>query len=327
MSEAPGNASAANAPRRRRPWLAALLSLFWPGLGQLYNGEARRALACFATLGALFALVALLLPIVTEPRAFLVGGMALMVAATALSIGAAVDAFRRARRIGAVVRLGYQRAWVYLGIVALWIGATEALTWIVVPHGGCGPDVPREFSHTYRISSSSMRPTLLPGDIVVAETRYFCRNEPRRGDLAMFVRPTEGSSILVRRIIGLPGDKVQIKEGRVYVNGEPVAQEWLESGIATDEKDEGVQWARFVESFPDGTRYVVEIADLGAPLENTPEVTVPADGYFMLGDERDNSFDSRMSREFGFIPRALIVDRPAYVVWSEDRGRIGLRLQ
>jgi signal peptidase I len=327
MSEAPGEAPVAEPAKPRQPWLAALLSLAWPGLGQIYNGEARRAFVCFAMLSLLFVLAAVLLPIIAAPQAFLAFSAALMAAALALSIGAAIDAFRHARRLGRVPPKGYQRGWVYLGIVALWLGATEGLAWVAGPHGGCSPEVPSEFSHLYRIPGGSMRPTVYPGEIVVASTRYFCRNDPRRGDLALFLRPNKGGTIWVKRIIGLPGDKVQIKEGRVYVNGEAVAQEWLESGIDTDESGEGLQWARFVESFPDGARYVVEIADLGAPLENTPEVTVPADGYFMLGDERDNSMDSRMSREFGFIPRALIVDRPAYVVWSDDWDRFGLRLR
>lgn len=327
MSEASEEAPAAIPPRRRRAWLAALLSLVCPGLGQLYDGEARRAVICFAALATLYALGAIVLITVAAPLSFLMAGLALVAAVFALAIGSAVDAFRRARGLEAVVLKRYQRFWVYLGIVVLGIGAQEALSSGARPHGGCKPDIPRVFSHTYETSSGSMRPTVYPGEILVAETGYFCRNDPRRGDLALFLRPTNDGVVWVKRIIGLPGDKVQIKEGRVYVNGEPVAQEWLESGIDTDEKGEGVQWARFVESFPDGARYVVEIADLGAPLENTPEVTVPADGYFMLGDERDNSFDSRMGREFGFIPRALIVDRPAYVVWSEYWDRILLRLQ
>jgi len=172
-----------------------------------------------------------------------------------------------------------------------------------------------------------MQPTLVPGDVVLVDTSYFCRNEPRRGDLAAFLRPTANSPVFIKRVIGLPGDRVQLKEGRIYVNGEPVAQEWLESGIRIDEMGREVRRARFIESLPDSARYTIEITDLASKYENTAEVTVPADSYFMLDDARDNSLDSRMTADFGFISRALIVDRPAYIVWSSDWDRIGLRLQ
>jgi signal peptidase I len=245
----------------------------------------------------------------------------------ALAFFSAIDAFRNARRLGAVVLGQYQRLWIYLGIIALMVVTQEALAHGARPHGGCAPGVPRVFSHIYGWPSGSMRPTLVSSDIFLVETSYFCRNDPRRGDLAAFLRPTVNSPVLIKRIVGLPGDRVQLKEGRVYINGEPVAQEWLESGIGIDEMGREVRRARFLESFPDGARYSVEITDLESKLENTAEVTVPEGSYFVLGDARDNSLDSRMTGDFGFIPRALIVDRPAFIVWSSDWDRIGLRLR
>jgi len=320
-------AAEARPAKRRRPWLAALLSFFWPGLGQLYNGEARRAIRYFALLIAFYGLVAILLRVLDAPIAFLAGGAVLVVAALALAFGSAIDAFRGARRVEAVVIGRYQRLWVYLGIVALMGVAQWGLDDGARFHGGCAADVPREFTHTYQFLSGSMRPTLSPGETVIVETSYFCRNDPRRGDLAVFLLPTPNSPVFIRRIIGLPGDRVQLREGRIYINGEPVAQEWLESGIATDEKGEEVHRGRFVENFPGGARYVVEIADLESKFENTAEVAVPEGSYFVLGDARDNSRDSRMTGDFGFIPRALVVDRPVYIIWSDDWNRIGLRLR
>ncbi|HYC13502.1 MAG TPA: signal peptidase I [Stellaceae bacterium] len=312
--------------KRRRPWIAALFSLVAPGLGQLYNGQPRRAVAFFGLLALLCALVALLAQAVDGSLALLNGAIALVVAAFLLALSAAIDAFRGARRLGAVVLGRYQRPWIYLAVIIIVIAAQETLALGAKSHGGCASGVPREFSHTYRWASGSMQPTLLSDEIFVVDASYFCRSDPRRGDLAAFLRPIANSPVFVKRIIGLPGDRVRLTEGRVYINGEPVAQEWLESGISTDETGQEVRRARYVESFSDGARYVVEISNLGAEYENTPEVTVPADSYFVLGDTRDNSFDSRM-KDFGFIPRALIVDRPAYIIWSSDWDRIGLRLR
>ena len=313
-------------PKRRRPWLAALLSLVVPGLGQLYNGELRRAVRFVALFAAVFAVGLILFRFVAAPLAFLAGAMALVVGAFALALGSAVEAFRSAGRLQAVVLGRFQRLWIYLSVIVLATAAQGALSLGAKQHGGCSEGVPSEFFHIYDWRSGSMGPTLASGDYFLVEAKYFCRNDPRRGDLAAFLRPIENSPVIVKRIIGLPGDRVQLKEGRIYINGEPAAQEWLESGIGTDEAGREVRRARFLESFPDGARYSVEITDLESTYENTGEVTVPEGSYFMLGDTRDNSFDSRMS-DFGFIPRALIVDRPAYIIWSSDWDRIGLRLQ
>jgi len=287
-----------------------------------------RRLPYFALFAAVYVFLGIFGVAVDAPLYFIIGALAVVAGAFALAIASAVDAYRRARRLKEVVLRRYQRLWVYFGVIALSIGAMEALELGARPHGACSGDTPRVFSHTYAIQSGSMQPTLVRGDIIVADTRYFCRNDPHRGDLTLFFKTGfTGGGVWMKRIIGLPGDKVQVKEGRVYINEEPAPQEWLESGISADEDGVETQRTRYVESFPDGARYVVEITNLGSKVENTPEVTVPADGYYMLGDARDDSVDSRMPREFGYIPRALIVDRPAYVVWSSDWDRIGLRLR
>jgi len=172
-----------------------------------------------------------------------------------------------------------------------------------------------------------MAPTILKGDRVWSRRRYFCDHDPERGDLAVFTLPSDGRAVFVKRIIGLPGDRVQLKAAQLYINGEPVAHEWMDSAIHAKESGEASGISHFSESFPRGPRYLVEVTDPEGPLENTAEITVPDGSYFVLGDNRDKSDDSRQSQRFGLVPRAQIVDRPTMVIWSGSWDRVGLWLR
>jgi signal peptidase I len=210
---------------------------------------------------------------------------------------------------------------IVLGLLASVI-ATLAV-WTFSDQRGCSAETPALFTRLYTITSESMAPSILKGDRVWAQRRYYCDHDPRRGDLAVLVLPNEPRTVFVKRIVGLPGDHVQLKLAQLYINGEPVAHEWMESAIHAEASGETQGYSRFSESFPDGPRYSVEIADQEGPLENTDEITVPDGAYFVLGDNRDKSDDSRA---FGPVPRASIVDRPVRVLWGPDWDRFGLRI-
>ncbi|HXP75295.1 MAG TPA: signal peptidase I [Stellaceae bacterium] len=201
-----------------------------------------------------------------------------------------------------------------------------SIGWLTVgDSGGCAAETPAVFSRIYHISSATMEPTVQQGDWLWAERRYYCTRDPERGDLAALALASRPETVFVKRVIGLPGDRVQLKQARLYLNGEPVRRDWLESAIHADEAGEASQRARFMETLPNEAHYAVEVADPEAPLENTEEVTVPAGQYFVLGDNRGHSEDSR-APAFGLVPRASIADRPALVLWSGDKSRIGVRL-
>ena len=201
-----------------------------------------------------------------------------------------------------------------------------SIAWLTVgDSGGCAADTPSVFSRIYHISSATMEPTIQQGDWLWAERRYYCSRDPERGDLALLALASHPGTVFVKRVIGLPGDRVQLKKAELYLNGESVRRDWIESAIHSDESGETHQQARFMETLPNEARYAVDVADPDAPIENTEEVTVPAGQYFMLGDNRDHSEDSRTA-DFGLVPRGSIADRPALVLWSGDKSRIGLRL-
>jgi signal peptidase I len=213
-------------------------------------------------------------------------------------------------------------------LLGLLLSVTAALAlWAYFDRRGCNAETPAIFSRFYTIESVSMAPTILKGDLIWPQRRYFCDHDPRRGDLAVLMVPTESRAVFVKRIIGLPGDRVQLKAAVPYIDGEPVAREWMDSAIHAEDGGEAQGVSHFIESFPNGPRYTVEIADPEGPLENTEEITVPDGAYFVMGDNRDKSDDSRQSQTFGLVPRALIVDRPIRLLWGADWNRVALKLQ
>lgn len=189
---------------------------------------------------------------------------------------------------------------------------------------------PLFFFMRFSIPASSMNPTLYVGDLLLASHIAY-DSDVQRGDIALFwVGHGEERVIYIKRVIGLPGDRVEVRKGQVILNGTPVARR----KIAAQPVDAGDGWmpvAAFEETLPGGfTVTVVEANDEG-PFDNFGEMTVPADHYFMLGDNRDNSYDSRALDRIGYIARDALVGKAKWIYFSAGRdgvrfGRIGRRI-
>lgn len=188
----------------------------------------------------------------------------------------------------------------------------------------------------FSIPSGSMKPTLLVGDYLFVskfsygysdyslgfgsdldlfEGRIFA-GEPRRGDVAVFRKPTDTSMDFIKRIVALPGDAVQVIDGVLHVNDRPVGLR--EEAPFTDHgcgRSETV--AQGIETLPGGVSHAVLNATDGHRLDNTARTVVPAGHYFMMGDNRDRSNDSRTA-SVGPVPAANLIGRAEFLFFSAD---------
>ena len=194
----------------------------------------------------------------------------------------------------------------------------------------------------FYVPSPSMEPTLLIGDALLASKYPYGYGAaslpihvdftgsgrvfgamPKRGDVVVFRWPGDRSEAWVKRVVGLPGDRIQMRQGLLFINGPPVALK--PDGIGQVEDDNGASEParRYVETLPGGvTHTIFKLYDHGR-FDDTPEVTVPKDRLFVMGDNRDNSADSRVPvREggVGLLPMDDLVGRADAVVGSWDLG-------
>ena len=173
------------------------------------------------------------------------------------------------------------------------------------------------FLRSYNTPAASMEPTVMMGDVFFAQRGYYADHAPMRGEVALFV-PAHRNSIFIKRVIGLPGDTVEMREGRLWLNGAEVPRE-----AVTDAPAENAQGAHvYRETLPDGPSHLIYEIDDNSMLDTFGPYTVPPDNYFVMGDNRDNSNDSRVP-DFGAVPRANFTDRPLIIYFSRTAGRAG----
>jgi signal peptidase I len=194
----------------------------------------------------------------------------------------------------------------------------------------------------FSIPSSSMAPTILPGEtIFVSKYSYgFGRfslpfatgpgralpADPQLGDVVVFRTASDEHTDYIKRVVGLPGDRVQLMNGVLSLNGELAKRERLADFTVPDAVERGAPAKRWRETLPNGAGYeVLQIAE-NSPQSNTNVFEVPPGYFFALGDNRDNSLDSRFA-SFGFIPLDNLVGRAQIVFWSPDAKRIGTRVR
>jgi signal peptidase I len=187
----------------------------------------------------------------------------------------------------------------------------------------------------FNIPSGSMIPTLLVGDyLFVSKLSYgysrhsipfswplfggrIFASRPERGDVAVFKLPTDNETDYIKRIIGLPGDRIQVLGGVLHINGQPVKRNRVRDWVARDDYGRTVRMARYVETLPNGrAHFIIEETDSGM-LDNTPVYKIPENHYFAMGDNRDNSLDSR-TKNVGFIPAENLVGRADVLFFSTN---------
>lgn len=174
--------------------------------------------------------------------------------------------------------------------------------------------------HPFHVPSGSMIPTLLVGDYLLVSKFAYAPTfgiEPARGDVIAFLTPKDNATIYLKRIVGLPGDRIQMKEGQLHINDVAVARQRIED-FAGDDPCGGspAKTKRWRETLPNGVSYeTLDCVDNGF-YDNTIVYAVPAGRLFVLGDNRDNSVDSRVLREIGYVPRDNVIGRAAMIFFS-----------
>lgn len=194
----------------------------------------------------------------------------------------------------------------------------------------------------FNIPSGSMLPNLLVGDylfvskysygysrysfplgVAPIEDRWWPNGPagaPERGTIVVFRLPTNTNIDYIKRVIGMPGDRIQMISGRLYINGEKVAREEIGTFEATGAYGEQQVLKRYVETLPGGVKHdIIELSD-DESLDNTKVFTVPAGHYFMMGDNRDNSADSRVMEQVGYVPVSHILGPARWRFFSINDG-------
>jgi signal peptidase I len=191
----------------------------------------------------------------------------------------------------------------------------------------------------FNIPSGSMKGTLLVGDYLFVSkysygySRYsvpatpplpplfsgrIFASRPARGDVVVFRLPKDDSTDYIKRVIGLPGDRIRMINGVLHINGEPVKRERVSDFV--DDENGGERVRRWRETLPNGVTYeTLDLQDNGT-LDNTDEYVVPANHYFMMGDNRDNSTDSRVLSAVGYVPFENLIGKAQIVFFSIGDG-------
>ncbi len=280
----------------RRWWLALLLAVIAPLAAYFYVGRPLRLLV------PLSAYVLLLVAFATGLGGLLatpIGAVAAVSLVLLLAIGIAVDCTRLAVSAKDYELRRYNRWWIYLGLLILsWVGSSAIQ--------------PSSFAiRTFSVAAGSMQPGLVKGEALIADMTAFSSAKPERGDVVVFHLPGEQSTMWLKRVIGLPGDTVRLSNGVVEVNGEQAKLERLDDDPFNDELGKAT---RYRETLGNGASYVVLDRDPKGFGDNTPTYLVQPGRYFLLGDDRDNSTDSRIAT-FGNIPTESILGKASFVFW------------
>ncbi len=188
----------------------------------------------------------------------------------------------------------------------------------------------------FHIPSGSMIPTLLIGDFLfVSKASYgYSRysfpfgadlidgrvwyDPPERGDIAVFRKPNQPDLDYIKRIVGLPGDRIQVRRGILYINDAAVPRVQIDDYIYHDKRNRRYTARQYVETLPNGVSYrVVDVHD-NSPGDDTGVYAVPDGHVFLMGDNRDNSQDSRVLSQVGYVPIENLVGRAETLFISVD---------
>jgi signal peptidase I len=289
--------------RKRRPWLAALLSLLHPGFGHLYAGHPAAGLGAYVTFWCAFLfMLAMGLWAPGGPIPLLLGFLTFVVAFPVI----ALHAWRLARR-PAVEYRSHDRWAVFVILVLLSVELTPPL-WRQLKHR----------VEAFRVPSGSMEPTLLIGDFLWMVKTPAARTKLAHGSIVIFESVEEPGLKVVKRVAGLPGDTLSMSSGVLHRNGRPVAEGFV---IHTDKsRSEDLEQRGRMHAWQVAHAVALDTASYAPDVQNWGPLVVPPDSFFALGDNRDRSYDSRY---YGFLPMSKVIGKPRAIYFSVAKDSSG----
>jgi signal peptidase I len=285
---------------------ALLLSILTPGLGQIYNGQLWKGILSFGGLLG-FSLVSTAVGL-THSFGGLIAHVILALSIYLFLIGEAI--FTAVRQVRVDRRPVHNWRSYAVGVSLLLIN--------VLAVRGNVPDKIPGF-RGYRMTAASMLPTLASEDRIVADTRYYRSHTPRRGDLIVFEFPYQDHPAYIKRVIGVPGDRIKIVDQQVYLNGQKQDEQFAYH-------DPAAPYDPLLYNFPPASTGELpssmqpEWAEQIFSYVHKGEIVVPPNKYFTMGDNREHSWDSRY---WGPIAQDKIFGKALYIYWSKDKSRIG----
>ena len=273
-----------NKPRDK--WLSAFLTLLTMGVGHIYNGKIKRGIVIIAIHYIILLLAYFLLyysPSLTSLA---------IIAFTLLTffLYCLLDVLRIARKNSKQYQMQkYNKWYVYLSI---------AVIFVIFPKPLSRSYIKENVAKTFNIPAASMKPTLMVGDMVLAKTDPGSKSDIHKGELVIFNYPNDPNRIFIKRVIATEGDTLSIVNKKVLVNNIELPEPYLPHKVS------GIS-----ENFSN-------------PIDNLDSIFIPKGSLFVLGDNRDNSFDSR---HWGFVKKSDIIGKAAYLIWSWDYETSGIR--
>lgn len=279
--------------KKRKPFIAAFLSSVTPGLGQVYNGQIIKG-------GVLFLATFLLIFVLsfTGLQYQFYGLLATILFVLFFWLFIVWESFFAARKIKEITLKPYNRWYVYL-ILALLAFGLDVISADFLMKKVLGIKF-------YKIATNSMQPSVLKNDHVMVNLKYYKSNNLNRGDLVVFEFPANPSKEFLKRVIALEGEKLEIKNKRIFINDRPIAEGYkihLDSRVYTDKSDSPYN---------------------NFERDNFGPTVIPPGQCFVMGDNRDNSMDSR---HMGHLLLSNIKGKAVYIYFSWDILRVGNKLK
>jgi signal peptidase I len=300
---------------KRHIWLAILFSLIMPGLGQVYCGRLKRGLI-------LNFLNILPLPIIiglfslSDSPSLMQIAIVLILAGGIVQFTAIIDSAFLAKHSAGYQLKDYNSPIVYVLLVLIVTGGSI----------GSALYLRSQRLEAYRVPAASCYPTIFPNDRILVNKHAYIRIDPKRGDLVVHICPFDRHSNYIKRIVAVAGDTVEMKDNRLFINGKELPRRELPESsldnISITVKGQLLE-GDFLEETNDNVKYNIFLSEPphNKTIGDFEKITVPEHHCFVLGDNRNDSIDSR---QFGPVPLATIIGRADYIYWpAKDWSRFG----